>query len=245
MIRAVRISGRQQMPNYRKPISVIVKETFPLPPYSSVIGLVHTLCGWTGENGGYRPMRVSVQGMSAGTVNDYATNYSFGNKKYEAGRHTLAVPNGGDFLGVSRGPKSYELLSDVRLTLHIIPQEDFLIEEIAQAFKDPPIYPSLGRYEDLLQIESVDIVELKEADEDDELVNKMDAYLPLALSYDDASNLMGTVYRLNKVFEYSPKNKMRVWKETVYARHITKGVFLQAKEGIYLDSCFGDVVLPI
>ena len=242
MLRAIRINALQQMPNYRKPASFIIKESYPLPPYSSVIGLIHTLCGWTGTNRGYRPMRVSIQGTHAGTVSDYATNYAFGSIPLE--RAALKVPLSNDkFDGVARMPRSYELLTDVELVLHIIPEDDALVEEIADAFKNPPVYPSLGRYEDVLQINTVEIVELESTQ--DRAVPRLEAYVPTSSIHEENNeNITGTIYRLGKVFDYEGKDKMRVWKESVMVRHICANKGITPARDVYIDTNFDEAVFP-
>ena len=247
MLKAVRVFARQQMPNYRKPASFLIKESYPLPPYSSVIGLVHNMCGWTE----YHPMRVSVQGGFASTVSDYAINYAFGSIPLE--RAQLKVNcGGGKQAGVARMPRSYELLTDVTLLLHIVPDDQTIIGEICGALTAPPVYPSLGRYEDLLQIENVNEVELVAPPES--FTAKYDAYVPLG-SIDPlfSQKITGTIYRLGKVFEYdngkarlaAPGQKCaRVWKESVTARHICAGIELGGSDGILYDSQNSDAVYP-
>ena len=56
-MRAIRIQCFQNLVNYRKPTSFLIKETYPLPPYSTVIGMVHAACGFEQ----YHPMQVSIQ----------------------------------------------------------------------------------------------------------------------------------------------------------------------------------------
>ena len=45
MEKAIRLQCFQNLVNYRKPSSFIIKETFPLPPYSTVLGMIHAACG--------------------------------------------------------------------------------------------------------------------------------------------------------------------------------------------------------
>ena len=237
MLRAIRIKASQQMPNYRKPASFLIKETFPLPPYSSIIGMVHSLCGWKE----YHPMRISVQGKYASTVSDYATNYVFG-ITYDPTRHQKRVHiEGGKDDGINVGPKSYELLTDVELILHIVPDDDFLIETIFKALKNPPVYPSLGRHEDLIQIDELDIVDLNISPESKLTAN--DIYIPLNSLGENAENVEGTIYRLNKVFEIrkSGRKDIRVWKETVLAQHVCKGKQISSRS-MYIDSLKEDIV---
>lgn len=247
MLKAVRIFANQQMPNYRKPASFLIKESYPLPPYSSVIGLVHNMCGWEK----YRPMRISVQGSSASTVSDYATNYAFGAIPLE--RAQLEVDCGdGSRAGIVRMPRSYELLTDVELLLHIIPDDESLVDEICKALDYPSAYPSLGRHEDLLQIRDVRVIALSEAPES--FTAKYDAYMPLD-SIDPlfSQNITGTIYRLGKVFEYDDgktrhatptKKSSRVWKEVVMARHICAGLEISGSGGLLYDAKNESAVYP-
>ena len=99
MLKAIRVELEQQLPNYRKPASFLVKESFPLPPYSTVIGMIHTACGFTE----YHPMRISIQGNYASDVSDLAVLYNFG-IKYDATRHQYKVLNEeGIYDGINRG----------------------------------------------------------------------------------------------------------------------------------------------
>ena len=42
-MKGVRIEAYQNLVNYRKPTSFQLKESYPLPPYSTVIGMIHAL----------------------------------------------------------------------------------------------------------------------------------------------------------------------------------------------------------
>lgn len=235
MLRAIRIQARQQMPNYRKPASFLIKETFPLPPYSSVIGMIHSLCNWNS----YHPMRISVQGSYASTVSDYATNYVFG-IPYDPTRHQKKVYVGdGKYDGINVGPKSYELLTDVQLILHIVPDDDSKIESILKALEYPSRYPSLGRYEDLLQIESLSIVNLELSGES--VITKNDIYIPLD-SILEKKNIIGTLYKLNKVYtkEKNRKKERRNWNETILVRHVCKGRTISSSK-MYMDRVHKEV----
>ena len=58
---ALRIILKQREANYSFGESVISKMTYPLPPFSAVIGALHTACGYKT----YHPMDISVQGKFA------------------------------------------------------------------------------------------------------------------------------------------------------------------------------------
>ena len=40
MMKAIRLHCFQNLANYKKPSSFIIKETYPLPPYSTIIGMI-------------------------------------------------------------------------------------------------------------------------------------------------------------------------------------------------------------
>ena len=149
MERAIRIDCFQNLANYRKPSSFIIKESYPLPPYSTVIGMIHAISGFDS----YHKMQVSIQGENAGSVSELYTRYSFKfDTKYEEGRHQLCIKGEDKDYGVFKGIAHVELICDNRMVLHIIPEEEDF-DKIYQSLKCPIIYPSLGRYEDLLDIQ--------------------------------------------------------------------------------------------
>ena len=62
MMKAIRLHCFQNLANYKKPSSFIIKETYPLPPYSTVIGMIHAACGFKR----YHRMKLSIQGTNQG-----------------------------------------------------------------------------------------------------------------------------------------------------------------------------------
>ena len=62
MEKAIRVECFQNLVNYRKPSSFIIKESYPLPPYSTVLGMIHTACGY--KKGDFHPMKISIQGKT-------------------------------------------------------------------------------------------------------------------------------------------------------------------------------------
>ncbi len=203
-MKAVRIRLRQDLVNYKKPTSFQLKETYPLPPYSTVIGMVHNLCGYTE----YQPMQVSVQGKYFSKVNDLYTRYEFKNAmRYEAARHQLQV---GEY-GIGQGVATAELLVDVELLLHITPDDQSKVEEIYSAFLRPREYPSLGRREDLVTFDEVKVVTLSARKLERQIQAPEDyyAYIPYALLENESVKLThhvsgirpGTRYKLPKSYE--------------------------------------------
>ena len=206
MERAIRLQCFQNLVNYRKPSSFIIKETFPLPPYSTVLGMIHAACGFDK----FHPMKLSIQGTNRGTISELYTRYSFSpGAKYEE-RHQLCInEEDGRKYGVFRGIANVELICENQMVIHIVPQEqDFDI--VYESLKNPPRYLSLGRYEDILDIERVDIVNIYM---DEEVDVKRNIYIPVNEDNDKlVENRKSTIYNLTKEYEIT-KQGMRRWKK--------------------------------
>ena len=236
-MKGIRIEAYQNLVNYRKPTSFQLKESYPLPPYSTVIGMIHAACGFTS----YVPMQVSIQGKYHSKVNDLWTRYEFAGSTFEEGRHQLKVElTEGKAHGITRGVSTTELLVDVELVLHIVPEDESYIPIIVDALKSPVEYLSLGRREDLLQINVVKEVEIVEEFTDSDTGVLYDIYLPQHLTNDEKIyRKLGTTYRLNKVYEQleiSKGKKIRQWqKVNVFHVPASETNQLYAWSDIYFD----------
>lgn len=234
MERAIRVKCFQNLVNYKKPSSFIIKETFPLPPYSTVLGMIHAACGYTE----FHPMKLCIQGTNSGTVSELYTRYSFSaGTKYEEGRHQICVEDGERY-GIFRGIANVELVCDNDMVIHVIPEEDDF-EKVYNSLKYPPRYLSLGRYEDLLDIERVDIANIHQ---EDEVEIKRDMYIPVSYGI-ELGDRRGTIYNLTKEYEIT-KQGLRRWKKEngrVKAYYCSGGVVID--EGAYVDDFEKDAAL--
>lgn len=242
-MKAIRLKIFQNLVNYKLPTSFQLKETYPLPLYSTVIGMVHNACEFTE----YVPMKVSVQGKYHSKVNDLMTRYEFKpGMNFDKSRHQLNV----DGFGIGRGVSTVELLSEVELLIHIVPENQELVEEICEKLTYPHEYLSLGRREDLIvfgELPKIVEVEETELEEDLSIKNSYSAYIPIEILKEEAVKIgskegvkiSGTVYKLTKDYEIknygtakSPKN-FRVWNKikVVYGSDIT-GL---EEENVYVD----------
>lgn len=207
-MQAIRLKMCQNMVSYRKPTSFQLKETYPLPPPSTVIGMIHRLCDYKE----YHEMDVSIQGKHYSKVNDLYTIYEFKTGgKYQKDRHNINV--GG--YGMTKGVSNIELLVDVELLIHIVPHKQEEVKEIYEALKNPKEYPSLGRNEDLVIIDEVKKVKIIDEELEEELTLDpfYSAYIPEDYIKQDTisidvggkkRNLPGTKYKLSK--DYTLKN---------------------------------------
>ena len=226
--KAIKIECYQNMANYKKPSSIQVQESFKLPPYSTVIGMIHKVCNFTE----YKPMKISIQGNSKSIVGDMYTRYFFTPNKCEGDRTYFAIINKEDEnykTGLIRGTGVAELIVDVDLIIHVIPEDESLFDTILNGLKNPSIYPALGRHEDILRIDKIDSIELEDTSE---ITLKNDAYIPLDIIEKIDGDIAGTVYNLNKVFSINEKTKIRYWKEKIKVKYVKseKKIYFEENE---------------
>ncbi|WPZ19209.1 type I-B CRISPR-associated protein Cas5b [Geobacillus subterraneus] len=234
-MRAIRVKMYQNLVNYRKPTSFQLKETYPLPPYSTVIGMVHAACGLTT----YHPMKVSVQGSYHSRINDLWTRYEFSGAPYEEGRHSIKLVSRIDHkaYGAIKGVSTAELLVDVELLLHIMPEDETLVPLIEGALKSPPEYLSLGRREDIVVVEEVKTVNVTSQQLEEKKYLPYDAYIPVDMFLEEDIYMHSTIYQLNKVYKKIEIKKgvhIRQW-EKVRVYHVSSGTWLEPETTIWAD----------
>lgn len=234
MEKAIRVECFQNLVNYKKPSSFIIKESYPLPPYSTVLGMIHTACGF--PPGDFHPMRISIQGQNTGSVSELYTRYSFSfDAKYESGRHQVCIQNEGKTYGAFKGIAHVELICNNDMILHIIPSKnDF--ETVYQSLKRPMVYLALGRHEDILDIKKVEIVGLRE---EEEQITKNDIYIPVD-SGAEIGNRSVTLYTLTKEYEIT-KQGLRRWKTNGGKVRAFYFPHNETVENVLVDD-YGDVV---
>ncbi|OQY09864.1 MAG: type I-B CRISPR-associated protein Cas5 [Marinitoga sp. 4572_148] len=199
-MKAIKIKIEQETANYKIPTSFGLRETYPLPPYSTVIGMIHKLCDFTE----YREMKLSIAGKYHSKTNDLYTRYEFKpGMKFEKGRHQLKIEEY-DY-GITRGIATTELLVNVELLIHIVPENESLLEVIENALKYPREYPSLGRREDLSIIREIKVVNFEKEILKRSIRKNYSYYIPEEYINTVKSNnkvsgikLTGTRYLLNK-----------------------------------------------
>lgn len=176
----------QESACYKKPFAFKVAETYPLPPYSTVIGMFHKIL--QAESGEYFPMNVSIQGNYESIFNNYQTLRMF------KGKDT-----------VTSMPRNVHQLLNVELLIHV-KADDSIIDKIYENIINGDETLTLGRNEDLVRIDEIKFVE-NAYEEDDVYIERYNAYVP---NWQD-ENLNGINYRLNSTYEI--KNDLRKWKK--------------------------------
>lgn len=256
-MKVIKLKLYQNMANYKKHTSFQLKETYPLPPYSTVIGMIHNACNYTE----YVPMDISVQGKHYSKINDLATRYEFSVAKYEGpgtfdangkekrARHNVKVPFMNycketdsyfeDYRGVSKGVSTAELLVDVELIIHIHVDNEEKLMEIYQNLKYPNEYLSLGRREDLVRIDEVNIVEASKQELDDSISLKNEAYIPVSVLKKGENEIPGTRYNLSKNYTLISLGKdktRRSWNKVEVIYGAMKNSIFYEEADVLMDS---------
>ncbi len=91
-MKAIRLVLTQNKAHYRKEETITNKMTYPLPPFSTVIGALHNACGYRK----YHPMDLSIQGSYESMGKEAYTDYCFLNSVMDD-RGILVKAKNGDF----------------------------------------------------------------------------------------------------------------------------------------------------
>lgn len=211
-MRALRLDLFQETASYTKPFAFKVGETYPLPPYSTVIGMLHKAL----KAKSYHDMKISVQGRYEDKFVDFRRTYLYKGKK------------------ITAPPLNVHLLFNVQLTIHV-QADEALLSTLQEQLLQNSEYLSLGRQEDLIRIDEVTLVDLSyREDEEDVWEVKNDIYIPVDQLYEEVS---GVRYRLNS--KYQIINHTRVW-DVVDVVYVCEGSYLEEDE--YLVDSDGNLV---
>ena len=195
----------QETACYKKPFAFKVAETYPLPPYSTVIGMLHKIL--KADSGEYYDMNLSIQGEYESIFNNYQNLYKYKGKD-----------------SVTLMPMNVHQLLNVNIILHI-KAEDAILEKIYNNVVNGIESFTLGRNEDLVRVDEIKMVEFKEASS---VYVKKSAYIP---NYLTDEFVHGINYRLNS--KYVIKNDLRQW-EKINVKYIDGNANEQV-ENVYVD----------
>lgn len=205
----LRLKLFQETACYKKPTAFKVGETYPLPPYSTVKGMLHHLLNAKQ----YIPMKLCIQGTYEARVVDYQSHYFF--KKRDVAELPLTMDGltyRPSYQHMTTMPIYMHMLLNVSLVIHIS-AETGVLTNIEKAVKSGvPI--SLGRWEDLVRVDECRFVALFEDDEERKTPYPM--YWPLSRGAD----VSGVPYRLN--WKYDIVRGIRQWKR-IKVRYIQDG----------------------
>lgn len=190
-MKALKLKLYQETVCYRKPISFKVTETYPLSPYSTVIGFLHNII--EAKSGEYYDMKISVQGKYESIFNSFNTLRFYKSSE------------------VTTKPVNVNMLFGVNLIIHVV-ADDNILARIVEGFKKKDETFTLGRREDLVRLDYIDYVELNEVTVDDDEDYCEDGYtlrhsIYIPKIYNVSTSGIG--FRINK--NYKIANDIRKW----------------------------------
>ena len=228
-MRVLRLKLYQQTACYKKPFAFKVSETYPLPPYSTIKGMLHAIL----NANSLIPMKISIQGQYETMATDYQTHYFF--KKDTTNEFALTL----DGLGIEREmsdvttmPIYMHMLFNVELLIHVHAEEDVLIE-LERKINAGTTHLSLGRWEDLVRVDECELVEIRECEEEPLLTYS--AYVPMKAITNEAY----FKYKLN--WTYRILKGVRVW-DKIPVGYMLAGEPIEEYEEFAKDT-YGDIVL--
>ena len=195
----------QETACYKKPLALKVAETYPLPPYSTIIGMLHKIL--QAKPGEYFDMNISVQGE----YESIFTNYQ-----------NLRMYKGKD--KVTSMPRNVHQLLNINLVIHV-QAEDEVIDKIYQNIVNGKETFSLGRNEDMVRIDGTKYVQNIEQVRRDQA--NRNAYVPLEKLGED---MPGINYNLNTVYHITPDNLRKY--DKVKVKYIEEDSNILLKNGL-------------
>lgn len=185
-LKILKLNLFQETACYKKPFAYKVAETYPLPPYSTVIGMLHKIL--QAKPGEYFPMNISIQGEFESIFSNYQNLRMFKVKDV-----------------VTAMPRNVHQLLNIKLVIHIGAEDD-VIDKIYNNILIGKETFTLGRNEDLVRIDGIKILkDVKPVIES--YLGDYNAYVPKAKTNN------GINYRLNTVYKIDEKN-LRRWAKT-------------------------------
>lgn len=165
-MKAIRIKFFQETASFKLPMwNGSILPTYPLPPYSTVIGMIHTLCQWNTTHRiklsivcNNQQLGAAQQGLYRGYIG--GTTFSKITEEMEARWPIIVEGAFDDYIGFTTRIYTTEFLVDRYYTLHVTTENEEDFNKIIEVFNYPPVYPSLGRWEDSIRIDEVKIVEI-------------------------------------------------------------------------------------
>ncbi len=177
---------------FKTPFSLKGIETYPLPPYSTIVGLLYTALGrkWEGEE-----FSISVQGKHEAIFRDYVRLRKYNRKDKEIQPLPLEIPRLYRFEGV----------------IHVCGEKE-LLENFKKALLRPKVYLSLGGGEYPVLVKNPRLVGVEERLMEGEL--RFWAYVPQTrekLFYGK-----GIHFRIPSFYEGSGGDRAYRWEKVFY-----------------------------
>jgi CRISPR-associated protein Cas5t len=183
-MKIVRLKALQEKASYRAPYTFENIETYPLPPFSTVLGFIHSTLGVKET---IKEINLSVQGRYEGIVKNYIRFHKYEKNKSEGKPYPVVIAE----------------LFNIELIIHIKMPNEKLHGRLLESLRNPKSYPYLGRPEDLIlnmQIEEVEVI-TKEIED-----LPYDTYIPRDTA--KKLELEGILYNLDTYYQKIKNNRV-------------------------------------
>jgi len=167
MKKIIKLKIFQEKAVFRTPYSMEVVETYPLPPYSTIIGFIHNMMS---ETNTIKDINLSVQGKYDNLLREFVSYHKFEKESYKGKTYPIIITS----------------LIDLELIIHIKMPSEELHQKLFNSLHNPPYFPYLGRPEDL--ITQMEVLEECEKDFDPSetergtLTIPYDSFIPFELA---------------------------------------------------------------
>lgn len=164
----------QPTAHYRMPFTYQRRHTYPIPPYSTVIGFMCNLLGIDHQGkeqyDKLKKCKLSISGKFEQKLTEYIWFRNLSKKSHEKyfGSTETREKNGEiNHIG-GQSPMRIDVLENMHLNIHLAGDEDFLRELETNLYNPVNRLETvhLGRAEDWLVFESIQLVELEKSERD-------------------------------------------------------------------------------
>jgi len=178
-MKVLRLKLYQPQAHYRLPFTYQRRHTYPIPPYSTVIGMLCNVLGIRNLKGEGEPedenfkelkrIKLSVAGRFSAKTTEYIwfRNLSKASHQGRFGSKTNRRIDGLVEHPGGQSPVSIDILNDIHLLIYVHHEDAGFLEKIKDAFSKPERWLSplhLGRAEDWVVIEDVSVVPLSDTE---------------------------------------------------------------------------------
>lgn len=173
-MKALLIKIYQPTAHYRIPFTYQRRHTYPIPPYSTVVGFLCNMLGIDYQgNERYEQLKrckISISGRFEQKLTEYIWFRNLSKESHEKyfGSIETREKNGEiNHIG-GQSPMRIDVLENMHMNIHIVGDENFLAE--LETYLHNPVNRletvHLGRAEDWLVFESIQLVDLEKSDRD-------------------------------------------------------------------------------
>lgn len=174
-MKALRIKIFQPTAHYRLPFTYQRRHTYPIPPYSTVIGFLFNNIGIDYQGNEQfeklKECKLSISGRFESKLTEYTWYRNLSKSAHEGyyGSTEIREKNGEiDHVG-GQSPMHIDVLENMHLNLHIVSQDEDFMNVLKNSLSNPLHRLEtlhLGRAEDWIVYEAIDVVELLQESKD-------------------------------------------------------------------------------